>query len=100
MSMSQSPAEIIRNARIKLQLNQKDFANSIKKTQSSVSRYESGDVPPPSQVIMHCMNILNKSPSNNSVGDLIDKLSLLKGDEHSKLIEALNVLLDGYFSHH
>jgi len=98
--MNQSPAEIVRIARKKLQLNQKDFGNSIDKTQCSISRYESGDVPPPSKVVMHCMNILNNPPITDSVEDLIQKICQLRGDEHSRLREALNMLLDGYFSTH
>lgn len=99
-SMSQSAAQILRSARKKLQLNQIDFATRIGKSQGTLSRYESGRVPPPSGVIMHCMNILDSDPASDSIDELKGKIDRLAGDRHSKLREALNVLLDGYLSTH
>lgn len=96
--MNESAAEIVRSARKKLQLNQKDFGDTIEKTQCSVSRYETGDIPPPSGVVMHCMNILSNSSTSNDIDELINRVSELKGSEHSKFREALNIILDGYFN--
>ncbi|MBV2139209.1 MAG: type II toxin-antitoxin system MqsA family antitoxin [Candidatus Thiodiazotropha sp. (ex Ctena orbiculata)] len=98
--MTQSAAELLRKARKKLALNQTDFAKQFGKTQCTLSRYESGNVPPPSEVIMHCMHILNSDPTSDSVDDLIEKIGQLRGDKHLKLREALNALLDSYLSPH
>ncbi|MEJ1360716.1 MAG: helix-turn-helix domain-containing protein [Candidatus Sedimenticola sp. (ex Thyasira tokunagai)] len=96
--MTQSTAQILKNARKKLDINQTVFAKQLGKTQGTLSRYESGDVPPPSEVIMHCMHILNSDPASDSVEDLIEKIGQLRGEHHSKLREALNALLDSYLS--
>jgi len=39
-------------------LSQQEFGIEIGKNQGVVSRYESGEVAPPGDVIMHCMHIL------------------------------------------
>ncbi len=49
---------------------------------------------------MHCMNILDNNPSSDSMDELIEKITQLKGSQHSKLREALNVLLEGYLNPH
>jgi transcriptional regulator with XRE-family HTH domain len=98
--MTQSPAQLLKKARKKLALNQTEFAEQLGKTQGTLSRYESGSVPPPSEVIMHCMHILNSDPTSDSVDDLIEKIGQLRGDQYAKLREALNTLLDGYLNPH
>jgi len=95
--MTTKPSTIVRQARKKLHLNQKDFAVQIGKTQSVLSRYESGSVEPPSRIIMHCMNILNTDPApenTDSVDEIIQKIRALNGDQFSKIRKALNILLD------
>ncbi|MES9964554.1 MAG: helix-turn-helix domain-containing protein [Candidatus Sedimenticola sp. 20ELBAFRAG] len=98
--MAQSAAQVLKSARKKLVLNQSDFAKQLGKTQGTLSRYESGDVPPPSEIIMHCMHILNSDPTSDSVEDIIEKIGHLRGDRHWKLRRALNALLDSYLSPH
>jgi len=97
--MTSTPASIIRQARLFLKLNQKDFAEQLGKTQSVLSRYESGDVQVPSNIVMHCMHILNKdsTPNNSdSMKEIILKIRTLDGDQHRKLREALNIFLDKF----
>lgn len=87
----------ILKARRILQLNQHDFAIKLGKTQSVLSRYESGDVQPPSDVIMHCMHILDEHSSldySDSVEEIVQKIRALNGDQYTKLREALNIFLD------
>ncbi len=94
--MTANPATILRNARNKLQLNQSSFASQIGKTQGTLSRYESGSVLPPSNVIMHCIHILDNNPASDSVEEIISKVRTLQGDQYIKIREALNTLLDSF----
>lgn len=92
-----TPSSTITSARKLLQLNQEDFAKKLGKTQSVLSRYESGLVKPPSDIVMHCMHILNISDSeenSDSVDEIIHKIRALSDDKHTKLREALNIFLD------
>lgn len=50
-----SPADIIRAARLCRGQTQAQFAAEIGRSQAEVSRYESGQVDPPSQVLMLCL---------------------------------------------
>jgi transcriptional regulator with XRE-family HTH domain len=52
--------EIIKNTRKYKGLTQSKFAKTINKTQMMVSKYESGATPPSSEIIIHCMNILDE----------------------------------------
>jgi ribosome-binding protein aMBF1 (putative translation factor) len=54
-------AQLVRSARQKLKCSQHEFADSIKRSQGVVSKYESGKVSPPSDVVMHCMHIVNST---------------------------------------
>ncbi|WP_354521627.1 helix-turn-helix domain-containing protein [Lysobacter enzymogenes] len=56
------PADLVRRAREAEQLSQRDFGALFGKSQGVVSRYESGAVDPPAEILMHCMHIL--APSN------------------------------------
>lgn len=87
-------AEIIRRARKKLELNQKDFAGQLGKSQSVMSRYESGAVIAPSTVIMHCMHILNEQNAAADMDELIKKLQRLDKPQFAPLRSCLNQLLD------
>lgn len=82
-------------------LNQKDFAVKFGKTQSVLSRYESGRVHAPSDLLMHCMHIIDKnsiSDNSDSMEEIILKMRKLDGNEHTKLREALNIFLDNLLS--
>jgi len=92
--MSQQPSKVIQEARHFLQLNQTVFAKQIGKTQTTLSRYESGKVEPPSSVLMHCTHILTNDDANDEIEQIIDKVRTLDGEQHKKFREALNVLLD------
>lgn len=65
MSANYSASELVQLARKAKGLKQKAFASELGKSQGVVSRYESGEVDPPADVIMHCMHIL-KAPSVES----------------------------------
>ena len=72
--------DLVNSARRKLGLNQKEFACYIGKSQGVVSRYESGAVEPPGEVIMHCMHILSATSSfSTGLGALDDLLQTLEG---------------------
>jgi transcriptional regulator with XRE-family HTH domain len=58
-----STADLVGRARRKLGMKQKHFAEKLGKSQGVVSRYEKGEVEPPGEVIMHCMQILGTSKS-------------------------------------
>lgn len=92
--MLSEPSHIVRRARKKLQLNQSDFAVSIGKSQGVLSRYESGKVNPPVDIIMRCMHILDDSSAAADIEQIITKIRTLNGDQHIKLRQALNTLLD------
>lgn len=91
------PSSVIRQARKILKLNQSDFAQKLGKTQSVLSRYESGRVHAPSDIVMHCMHIIEKNTlldNSDSMEEIILKIRRLDGSQHIKLREALNIFLD------
>lgn len=93
----ENPSIVVRKAREKLLLNQKEFAKHIGKTQSVLSRYESERVEPPAQVLMQCVNILLSDPTPNStdsVDEIITKIKTLDGEQFSRVRKALNILLE------
>ncbi len=92
--MTSNPAKILQEARHFLQLNQIDFAKQLGKTQTTLSRYESGKVQPPSSVVMHCMHILNVDSASDEIEQIIAKIKTLGGEEHKKFREAISVLLN------
>jgi len=94
VKMLPDSSKLVRDARRKLELNQVDFASKINKTQSVLSRYECGKVIPPSKVIMHCVHILNDESSSADIEQIITKVRALDGEQHMKVREALNTLLD------
>lgn len=91
--MTEQPSKLIQEARHYLQLNQTVFAKQIGKTQTTLSRYESGKVEPPSSVVMHCMHILTNDDANDEIEQIIAKIKTLDGEQHKKFREAINVLL-------
>ena len=99
--MIPAPSAAIRQARKILQLNQQEFAERFGKTQSVLSRYESGSVHAPSDIVMHCMHIINEesiSTNSDDMEEIILKIRNLGGDQHIKLREALNIFLDKLLS--
>ena len=52
-------AELVTAARAKTKLSQREFGERVGKSQGLISKYESGSVAPPANVIIHCMNILD-----------------------------------------
>ena len=92
--MTLKPSQIIREARKKIDKNQEDFAKYIGKTQSVLSRYETGQVKPSADIIMHCMNILNSDSSTDDIEQIIAKIRTLDGEQHLQIRRALSLLLD------
>jgi transcriptional regulator with XRE-family HTH domain len=84
-------AQFVRAARQKLRCSQHEFADFIKRSQGVVSKYESGKVSPPADVIMHCMHILN--PSRDSSGERAP-LSDLRWQAVSSALNQLNRALE------
>jgi ribosome-binding protein aMBF1 (putative translation factor) len=56
--MTPTPHEIVRNAWKKTGLSQSAFASKHGITQYNLSRYASGKVKPPDDLLMQCMHIL------------------------------------------
>lgn len=96
------PRHIILQARKKLQLNQCSFAYKIGKTQSVLSRYESGKINPPWDIIIRCTNILNgdSTTDDDDIEQIISKIRTLDGNQHIKLRQALNTLLNNCIHNH
>lgn len=92
--MLPEPSKIILTARKLLQLNQEDFAERIGKTQGVLSRYENGKVKPPSEIVMHCMHILNEDSFSADIEQIINKVRSLDGEQHAKVREAISLILD------
>lgn len=93
---SQQLARIIENARKHSGLTQSSFAASIHKTQGQVSKYERGDVAPPPEVIIHCMNILGLMQRPAISADKLARTitERLRGEEHQATRTALAELID------
>lgn len=74
-------ADLVKKSRESLGLSQAAFGALIGKSQGVVSRYEKGEVAPPGDVAMQCMNIFagvaNLRPA--SKGSLEDLVSVLEG---------------------
>ena len=64
------PAEIIRRARKARSLSQHAFGELFERSQGVVSRYESGQVAPPAEVLMRCMHML--APSDAAAPTALD----------------------------
>lgn len=70
-------AELVRLARHKLGMNQGQFAKTVHRTQTLVSKYERGKVLPPSDVVLHCMHIVHGSVASRmavSVEAIVERL--------------------------
>lgn len=85
-----SAGVLVRLARERKGLNQTQFGAVIKRPQSLVSKYERGLVEPPGQVVIQCMNILEKKRIDvtpHEIARLIE--SRLASPSHAKLRLAL-----------
>lgn len=71
-----SPADLVRNARRSRGLTQTAFAADIGRSQAEVSRYESGQIDPPSAVLFHCLEMLGYTWQEHDVSaqDLADRI--------------------------
>ncbi|MBG3848819.1 helix-turn-helix transcriptional regulator [Xanthomonas sp. WHRI 8391] len=69
-------AKLVRQARLNSGLSQADFARTLQKTQTVISRYEAGSVEPPGMVVIHCMHMLGLQvdPSRPRYGPCLDEV--------------------------
>lgn len=85
--------DIVKNARKYKGYTQVEFAKTINRSQMMVSKYESGMIPPTSEIIIHCMNILDEK-------ELIKELEVIKLGVISEAIQSewgkLKQLGDGF----
>ncbi|MBK8186653.1 MAG: helix-turn-helix transcriptional regulator [Cellvibrio sp.] len=71
---------LVKKARIASKMSQISFGIAIKREQETISRYESGGITPPDDVVMRCIRILEK----------MDKLAFFSEDQEMvRLIEDL-----------
>lgn len=73
-----SPSDIVRKARRCRGLTQTAFAADIGRSQAEVSRYESGQIDPPSAVLLQCLEVLGytrreQDVSAQELGDRIKR---------------------------
>ena len=76
--------DIVKKARLYQELNQSEFGLTVEKSQEMISKYESGEVAPPSNIIIHCMNIIEES-SSHDVPEL-DSTRLLQEWKNLKML--------------
>jgi transcriptional regulator with XRE-family HTH domain len=72
------------------------FSKVLGKSQGLVSKYENGEISPPSEVIEECMDILNMNNSYDlSVSDLVLRIEReLSGSNFIKARKAVEAILD------
>ncbi len=94
----ESVKELIRLARGGA--SQKRFAEEIGVSQSSMSKYEAGNINPPTLVIDACLSKLrNKEKRIPNASDLAKKLvNALDGPEHVGMRRIVEQLLSGQFT--
>lgn len=80
--------------------SQKDFGLQIGKNQSQISKYLNGELCPPSDSIIHCLNIIHGEGEITehcpATAVLQSKIKKLSGERHTKLRKALNTMIDAY----
>jgi transcriptional regulator with XRE-family HTH domain len=97
---SNQPAEIVARARSATRETQRAFAKRIGCTQPMICKYESGQVPPPSSLLIHCMNLLGSAPERVSHQDLIDLVrARLAGDHMAAARQAMAQVIHCLPSH-
>lgn len=67
----QEPADIVLSARLSLGESQRKFAQRLKTRQSLICKYETRQVSPPADLVIHCLNLLDAPPGGISTDDLI-----------------------------
>lgn len=87
-------SEIVRLARDKCALNQQDFAFLLGKTQSILSRYETGSVSPPAEIVIRCMHILKGGESVDEIEAIVVKVRALNEPQFAAFRKSINLLLD------
>lgn len=80
--------ETVRRARKARGMTQQAFAAELGKSQAVLSRYERGQVDPPTEVFMHCLHILDP-PSPNAEQSFGTALSSVRS-----ALDALRLALD------
>lgn len=92
--------DIVRSARGRS--TQASFSKVLGKSQGLISKYENGDVSPPSEVIETCMSILNINNSYDlNVADLAARVEReLSGPDSIYARRAIEAILDNVTSHH
>jgi len=76
------PSEIVMRARLIMRESQRKFAKRVGCTQPMICKYESGQVPPPSALLILCMNLLGMSADGTSHQDLIDLVRVRLAGDH------------------
>lgn len=98
------PAYIVRKALLISELNQEDFSKKLGKSQSQVSKYLSKKSMPPSDTLIHCMNIISayedKTSTETPYQMLLDKVQKLEGSQNSHICEALLGVLNLFDKEH
>jgi len=90
-----SVKEIIKKARGNK--SQEAFAREIGKSQGTLSKYETGEVSPPSEVLEHCMHLLNNDESlSDTAADTLANRVLyeLNAPEYDKIRQIISFLID------
>lgn len=91
-------ANLVRLARLKLDMNQAQFAKVVSRSQTLVSKYERGKVLPPSDVVLQCMHIVHGSVSSRiavSIEAIVERLKHIGNDPaYSPALLAIATLLD------
>jgi len=64
MANIKTTAKMVRQARGILNLTQEKFARKIGKDRTTVTRYESGKITPPGDIIMKIQSILERNETN------------------------------------
>lgn len=92
---------LVQDARHFLGMTQAEFGRYLKKNQALISRYESGTVIPPGDVVMRCMHILDNTTteisheqaelSSSELAQAVEEC--LAGPDKQKIRQALNQLI-------
>lgn len=94
--------EIIYLARKHKGLSQKDFSRTINKSQSMISKYESGKAIPPGNILILCQEILEDAEGNYDpareycdIEELIQMIrSQANGEKQTKLRQTLKQIIE------
>ncbi|WP_375751998.1 helix-turn-helix transcriptional regulator [Vibrio sp. HN007] len=99
-----NPADIVRKALSFSNLNQEDFSKTLGKSQSQISKYLSEKSLPPSDTLIHCMNIIethkDKTTTETPYQILLTKVQKLEGSQNSHICEALLGVLNALDKEH